>query len=82
MNHHDVGRGRGGVAEALARVRAKTTVIGIDSDRLYPVALQEELVRLIPGASPLNVITSDVGHDGFLTEVDQIGKVVSAALHE
>lgn len=82
MNHHDVGRGRGGVAEALARVRAKTTVIGIDSDRLYPVALQEELVRLIPGASPLNVITSDVGHDGFLTEVDQIGKVVSAALHQ
>jgi len=82
MNHHDVGRGRGGVAEALAHVTARTTVIGIDSDRLYPLPLQEELVRLIPDAGPLNVIGSDVGHDGFLLEVDQIAKVVETALAE
>jgi len=36
MNHHDVGRGRGGVAEALRGVRARVTVAGIASDRLYP----------------------------------------------
>jgi homoserine O-acetyltransferase len=82
MNHHDVGRGRGGVAEALANVMARTTVIGIDSDRLYPLALQEELVQLIPDAGSLNVIHSEVGHDGFLLEVDQIAKVVTAALQE
>jgi homoserine O-acetyltransferase len=82
MNHHDVGRDRGGVDAALARVTAQTTVIGIDSDRLYPLALQEELARLIPRAGTLDVITSDVGHDGFLLEVDQISKIVSAALHE
>jgi homoserine O-acetyltransferase len=82
MNHHDVGRGRGGVANALATISARTTVIGIDSDRLYPLALQEELVRGISGANALNVISSEVGHDGFLLEVDQIGKVVSASLHE
>jgi homoserine O-acetyltransferase/O-succinyltransferase len=40
MNHHDVGRGRGGVERALARVRAVTTVAGIASDRLYPLNLQ------------------------------------------
>jgi homoserine O-acetyltransferase len=82
MNHHDVGRGRGGVKAALARIQSRVTVIGIDSDRLYPLKLQEELVRLTPDANALFVISSAVGHDGFLLEVDQIGKVVSGALHE
>jgi homoserine O-acetyltransferase/O-succinyltransferase len=82
MNHHDVGRGRGGVAAALSQVSAETTVIGIDTDRLYPARLQEELVALIATAQPLNVISSDVGHDGFLLEVDQIAKIVSEALRE
>jgi homoserine O-acetyltransferase/O-succinyltransferase len=82
MNHHDVGRGRGGVADALSRVTAATTVIGIDTDRLYPLRLQEELVRLTPTADPLHVISSDVGHDGFLLEVDQISKIVSESLRE
>jgi homoserine O-acetyltransferase/O-succinyltransferase len=80
MNHHDVGRGRGGVPEALKSVSAATTVIGIDSDRLYPIALQEELVRHISSAGSLHVIGSEVGHDGFLLEVDQIAKVVEVAL--
>lgn len=82
MNHHDVGRGRGGVARALASVRSPMTVIGIDSDRLYPVRLQREIADLVPSAAPLSVITSGVGHDGFLLEVDQIGKIVKSALEE
>jgi homoserine O-acetyltransferase len=82
MNHHDVGRGRGGVAEALARVRAAVTVVGISSDRLYPLALQHELARLLPGDRPVTVIESASGHDGFLLEVDQLGPVVASALSE
>ena len=82
MNHHDVGRGRGGVADALSRVTARATVIGIDTDRLYPLHLQEELVRLTPTSEALHVISSDVGHDGFLLEVDQISKIVSESLRE
>jgi homoserine O-acetyltransferase len=82
MNHHDVGRGRGGVAAALATVRTPMTVIGIDSDRLYPLRLQRQIVELTPSAAPLSVITSSVGHDGFLLEVDQIGKIVKTALDE
>jgi homoserine O-acetyltransferase len=58
------------------------TVIGIDSDRLYPLRLQEELVRHAPDANSLFVISSAIGHDGFLLEIDQIGKVVGGALHE
>ena len=80
MNSHDVGRGRGGVAAALARVTARVQVAGIDSDRLYPLALQEELARLLPGHGTCTKIESEFGHDGFLLEVDQAGAVVAAAL--
>jgi homoserine O-acetyltransferase len=80
MNHHDVGRGRGGIAQALRRVRAEVTVAGISSDRLYPLAQQEELARHIPNCRAAQVIDSEAGHDGFLLEVEQLGEVISAAL--
>jgi homoserine O-acetyltransferase len=80
MNHHDVGRGRGGIARALAGVRADVTVAGIASDRLYPLEQQQELHRLIPGSRPVVVIESASGHDGFLLELGQVGEVVAAAL--
>jgi len=80
MNSHDVGRGRGGVAPALARVTADVRVGGIDSDRLYPLALQAELAELLPGRAPLTVIRSRFGHDGFLLESEQVGAVVARAL--
>jgi homoserine O-acetyltransferase len=80
MNSHDVGRGRGGVTAALARVTAAVAVAGIDSDRLYPIGLQDELARQLPGGGAPTVIASQFGHDGFLLEADQVATVVSAAL--
>ena len=80
MNHHDVGRGRGGVVAALKGVRSEVTVAGVTSDRLYPRELQEELARLIPHTGRMQVISSPAGHDGFLLEVDQVGSVIRVAL--
>ncbi len=80
MNQHDVGRGRGGSAQALAGVRADVTVAGITSDRLYPFSLQEEIAQLLPGDHPVTAIESVSGHDGFLLEMDQVGQVVAACL--
>jgi homoserine O-acetyltransferase len=80
MNRHDVGRGRGSVARALAGVRAATTVAGIRSDRLYPLESQHELARLLPGDRPVTVIESVSGHDGFLVEPERVGAVVASAL--
>ena len=80
MNSHDVGWGRGGVTTAMARVTAHVEVAGIDSDRLYPFELQQELARLLPGGRPCTRIESQLGHDGFLLEVDQVGTVLEAAL--
>ncbi len=80
MNHHDVGRGRGGVAEALNAVSARVTVAGIASDRLYPLEQQLEIARLLPGENEVHVIHSEFGHDGFLVETDAVGDVVRFAL--
>jgi homoserine O-acetyltransferase len=80
MNHHDVGRGRGGGAAALARIEADVTVAGISSDRLYPLRLQYDLAEMLPRSTGVDVIDSDVGHDGFLVEQDAVGKIVRRAL--
>ncbi|WP_073902740.1 homoserine O-acetyltransferase MetX [Streptomyces sp. CB02009] len=80
MNTHDIGRGRGGRGAALARVRARTVVAGVDSDRLYPLAQQEELAAGIPSADTVRVIRSPYGHDGFLLETDQVGALVRELL--
>ena len=46
MNSHDVGRDRGGVAAALARGHAPScVVVAVDSDRLYPPRLSDEMPR-------------------------------------
>jgi homoserine O-acetyltransferase len=80
MNAHDVGRGRGGVAAGLAGVRARTTVVGISSDRLYPPAQQAELAAGIPGSGPARIIESPYGHDGFLIEADAVGTMIAELL--
>jgi homoserine O-acetyltransferase/O-succinyltransferase len=82
MNHHDVGRGRGGVAAALRSVRADVTVAGIASDRLYPLEQQREIARHLPGDVTVQVIESEFGHDGFLLEIDAVGDVVRTALQK
>jgi homoserine O-acetyltransferase/O-succinyltransferase len=79
MNHHDVGRGRGGVAAALATVRADTTVVSISSDRLYLPASQAEIACALPRQPAVVTIDSLVGHDGFLVEQTQVGRTIAAA---
>jgi homoserine O-acetyltransferase len=80
MNSHDVGRGRGGSARALAGVSAAVTVAGITTDRLYPLELQHELAAMLPGGQEVVVIDSAYGHDGFLLETEQVGAMVATAL--
>lgn len=71
MDSHDVGKRRNGVVNALKRITAKSLIIGISSDMLYPIQEQEFLQQNIPGAQLLR-INSDFGHDGFLLEYEKI----------
>lgn len=80
MNSHDVGRGRGGVDAALSAITANTAVVGIDSDRLYPLKQQERLAKAINTCPGLDVVSSPHGHDAFLIEFDAIAPVVRRLL--
>jgi homoserine O-acetyltransferase len=80
MDHHDVGRGRGGTARALAGVKARATIVAVDSDRLYPPRLQYEIASLLPGRPEVQLVTSPYGHDAFLIESEQVGRFIRAAL--
>jgi homoserine O-acetyltransferase len=66
-------------ARALARIRARTLVVGLRSDMLFPLSEQQFLARHIPGAR-FAAIDSDYGHDGFLLEAEAIGKTVQEFL--
>ncbi|KQS22539.1 homoserine O-acetyltransferase [Frigoribacterium sp. Leaf186] len=76
MNSHDVGRDRGGVAAALNRVTARTLVLGVDSDRLFPVSDQRVVARHLAhglDGADVAVVESPYGHDGFLIETAAVG---------
>jgi len=55
MDSHNVGRGRASVAAALASVRARTLVISLSSDLLFPPAEQEFLARHISDAGYVSI---------------------------
>lgn len=76
MSSHDIGRGRGGSAAALALVTAKALILGIDSDRLFPVSDQSFIAAHVAGnidGGGACVISSPFGHDGFLIEDRLVG---------
>jgi homoserine O-acetyltransferase len=75
MDSHQVGRGRPGIIAALKKIKAKTHVIGIQSDLLFTEKEQIFLAENIPGAL-FNMIPSTYGHDGFLLEYDAISGIV------
>jgi homoserine O-acetyltransferase len=77
MDSHDVGRKRGGVEKALSTIKARTLVIGIKSDILFPIDEQQYLFKHIPKAA-FAELDSFYGHDGFLIETDTLTKVISS----
>jgi len=56
-------------------------VAGIDSDRFYPLGLQQQLAALIPGTvGGLRTVHSLYGHDGFLIEVERVAALADELL--
>lgn len=84
MNSHDVGRERGGIEDALATITAPTLVLGIDSDRLFPLAEQDRIARGIRNSltgAKAGVINSEFGHDGFLIESEAVASALMQLLN-
>ena len=74
MDSHNVGRGRNSLNEALGSIKAKTLVVGISSDVLFPLEEQKYMASRIPNAN-YHVIHSKYGHDGFLLEAEQLQSI-------
>jgi len=79
MDSHHVGRKRISVEKALSTITAKTLVIGIKSDLLFPIEEQEYLFRQIPKAS-FAELDSFYGHDGFLIDTEPLTNIISSFL--
>lgn len=77
MDSHNVGRSRGGVQNALECIKARTLVLGISSDVLFPVNEQELIGKTIPNAK-FEIIDSQYGHDGFLIEEEAVSRKITA----
>ncbi len=77
MDSHNAGRHRQSVEAALGAVKAKTLVIAIKSDILFPIEEQQYLFRHIPGAVYAE-IDSLYGHDGFLIETGSLTQIISS----
>jgi homoserine O-acetyltransferase/O-succinyltransferase len=75
MDSHDVSRGRGSFEAAFANIKARTLVVGITTDLLFPICEQEFLAEKITGSNFAS-ISSPYGHDGFLIEYDQLQKIL------
>lgn len=78
---HDVGRGRGGVAAALARIEARTILVGIATDLVFTPSEMRKLHAMIPGSS-FHQIDSPFGHDGFLVEHEQLNDILYPFMNE
>jgi homoserine O-acetyltransferase/O-succinyltransferase len=86
MDTHDIGRGRGGVVEALRRLAVygtRLTGVGIEGDILYGTNQVRAMVDDAASAgldATYREIRSTKGHDAFLVEWEQLTAIVGEAL--
>ncbi|WP_411275289.1 homoserine O-acetyltransferase [Daejeonella sp.] len=80
MDSHNVGRGRVSIVNALRQIQAKTLVIGIVNDVLFPMAEQQFLAQSIPEANFVE-LNSFYGHDGFLIETEMLTKEIGTFIN-
>ncbi len=81
IDSHNIARGRGPMAEVLRSIRAKTLVVAITSDILFPPEEHRDLCEQIPGVQ-FRLMDSDFGHDGFLVEHERLDRIIQHFMNE
>jgi homoserine O-acetyltransferase len=85
MDTHDItaskGRYPGDLRQTLAVIDCSVLVMGMNSDILYPISEQQELVNHLSKGRLVEIDTIH-GHDGFLLEVEQVGSHLRSFLLE
>lgn len=72
---HDIGRKRGGVGAALAKIKSPAIVIGITTDIIFTPEEMKELTKALPNAEYFE-LQSQFGHDGFLVEHEKLNQIL------
>ena len=80
VDSHNIGRNRGGIAEALRAIKARTLVVAISSDILFPPEAHAPLREYINGAE-YHLIESEFGHDGFLVEHEKLNEIITTFIN-
>jgi homoserine O-acetyltransferase len=84
MDLFDVAEMGGSVEAGLARIRAaRTLVIGVETDFLFPIDQQEEIASVLAGLGrdvQLARLASIQGHDSFLVDLERFGPTLAAFL--
>lgn len=80
VDSHNIGRGRGGVEEALRGIEARTLVVAITSDILFPPEAHTPLREHIANVE-YHLIESEFGHDGFLVEHEKLNTIIDSFIN-
>jgi homoserine O-acetyltransferase len=72
---HNLGRGRGGVSNALNSIKADVICVGIKSDMLFPTDDQKFIATHAKKAEYIEM-DSFYGHDGFLIETEKVTGII------
>ena len=84
MDLFDVAEHGGSVEAGLGRIRAaRTLVVGVETDFLFPIDQQEEIARILTAAGrrvSMVRLPSIQGHDSFLVDMDRFCPVIGGFL--
>lgn len=75
VDSHNIARGRGSIAQALSSIKARTLVVAISSDILFPPEAHTPLREHISDVE-YHLIESSFGHDGFLVEHEKLNRII------
>ena len=76
VDSHNIVRERGSIAQALSAIKARTLVVAISSDILFPPEAHIPLREHISDVE-YHLIESEFGHDGFLVEHDKLNRIIT-----
>ncbi|MHA7131464.1 homoserine O-acetyltransferase family protein [Algoriphagus namhaensis] len=77
MDSHDLGRQRGGAAQALAQIKARVLAVGVDTDLLFLPEESRFISKHVPRGT-YKEIKSHAGHDAFLIEFEQLASFIGS----
>lgn len=81
VDSHNIARGRASSpSQLLASIKARTLVVAISSDLIFPPEDMRLMSSQIP-ASQFEIIDSPFAHDGFLVEHEKLNSLITSFFH-